>query len=80
MPSISLISVFQDIYSDQISQFSPTIVDVKNIQLSLDLLLNITSILFERNSQSRLQNVAIYQVCQMSPNRRVEDISKRGKS
>ena len=36
---VTSISPFQDIYSDQISKFSPTMVDVRDIQLFLSSLL-----------------------------------------
>ena len=57
-------SAFQDIYSYQISKFSPTMVGVKDIQLFLGSLLvnecpciNMASLMFERNIPLCLQNV-----------------------
>ena len=68
-------------------EFSPTIVDVKNIQLFLGSLLvnecsciNIGSSMFERNIPLRLQNVAKYCVYKMLQNRGVEELLKWEKS
>ena len=61
-------------------------VNVKNIQLLLGLLvnecpnINIARSLFEKNIPLRLQNVAKYRVYKKSQKRGVAELLKRGKS